>query len=293
MKTIEAKFVDVHSVRTRYFETGEGEPLVLFHGGQFGSPNLAECAIDWELNFAALGRWFRVFAVDKLGQGHTGNPNTDNDYTMAAVVRHANGFLEALGLKGAHVVGHSRGGYLVCRLTLEYPERIRSCIIADTNTLAPGSPRSAFVLANPPEPRLSRESQRWIIERYSHETGHITETWLDALCEAAALPQHAEAVDKMEGQRFAASRFFPALARDKEDTFARLRDFGIKRPTLVIWGYNDPTATLEQGRALFDLIASTERRAQMHVLNRAGHFSFREQPDAFNWALRGFIESQR
>jgi hypothetical protein len=31
----EAKFVDVAGVRTRYFEGGQGEALVLVHGGQW------------------------------------------------------------------------------------------------------------------------------------------------------------------------------------------------------------------------------------------------------------------
>jgi len=60
---------------------------------------------------------------------------------------------------------------------------------------------------------------------------------------------------------------------------------------MIVWGYNDPTALIEQGRRLYDLIASTERRTFMHVLNRAGHFSFREQPEQFNHILRGFIDA--
>ncbi|MDE0345911.1 MAG: hypothetical protein OXI66_09040, partial [Boseongicola sp.] len=75
----EAKFIEVDGIRTRYFTAGEGAPLVLFHGGQFGSQNLAESACDWELNVQGLSRWYRVFAVDKLGQGYTDNPK-DDDY---------------------------------------------------------------------------------------------------------------------------------------------------------------------------------------------------------------------
>ena len=286
----EAKFIDVDGIRTRYFMTGEGAPLVLFHGGNFGSRNLAESACDWELNIQGLSQWYRVFAVDKLGQGYTDNPK-DDDYSMAAVVRHAHGFLAALGLEDVHVVGHSRGGYLVCRLTLDHPERIRSCVIVDSNTLAPGIPRSEIVLANPPEPRLSRESQRWIIERYSYGTGHITESWLDEVRAVAGLPKSREALEKMEAGGLGSSCFMPRLARDKEDTFAQLRDQGMRRPTQVIWGYNDPTATLAQGQALFDVIAATQRHARMVVLNEAGHFSFREQVEAFNHSLRGFIDA--
>lgn len=284
------KFIDVGGVRTRYLEAGEGEPLVLFHGGNMGSGNMAECAEDWELNLPGLARRFRVIAVDKLGQGYTDNPRTDADYTMAATVRHACDFLIALGLERANIAGHSRGGYLVARLTLDYPDLIKSCIIVDTNTLAPGVAASQWVLANPPVPRLSRESQRWIIQHYSFSPTHITDSWLDRICEVAALPKSIEAVIKMRDERLSAHQFMPFLNRDKGDVFARLRDQGVNRPTLVMWGKNDPTAILAQGQVIFDLVASRQADARMCVLNQAGHFCFREQPAAFNAAITGFVD---
>ncbi len=54
---------------------------------------------------------------------------------MASVVRHAHRFLVTMGLEGAHVIGHSRGGYLVARLTLLHPEIVKSCVIVDSGTL--------------------------------------------------------------------------------------------------------------------------------------------------------------
>jgi 2-hydroxy-6-oxonona-2,4-dienedioate hydrolase len=283
------KYIDVNGIRTRYLEAGDGEPLVLFHGGNMGSANLAECAEDWELNMPGLSRHFRVIAVDKLGQGFTDNPACDGDYTMAATVRHAYDFMAALGLENVNIAGHSRGGYLVARLTLDHPDKIRSCTIVDTNTLAPGVPASQQVLANPPVPRLSRESQRWIIEHYSYSPTHITEIWLDTVCAVAALPKSRIAADKMQKQRLSSRQFMPNLNLDKEDTFARLRDHGLGRPTLVMWGRNDPTALLAQGEVIFDLVARHQPLARMCVLNRAGHFCFREQPGAFNASLKGFI----
>ena len=50
----QAKFVDVDGIRTRYFDAGEGELVVLFHGGNFGSAHGADCAADWNLNFDGL-----------------------------------------------------------------------------------------------------------------------------------------------------------------------------------------------------------------------------------------------
>jgi len=284
------KFVEVDGVRTRYFEKGNGPVLVLFHGGHFGSHDAADSADDWRLNFGGLAQWFRVIAIDKIGQGHTGNPKKDEDYTMAAVVQHAYGFLKALGLGNVHPVGHSRGAYLVARLTLEHPELFQSCILIDTNTLAPGISKNETVMANPPQPRLSRESQRWIFQRYSFGFEHITEEWLDAVTAIAGLPKYQEAVYKMETLGLRTTRFLPHLARQKDETLGWIRDRGFGMPTLLVWGFNDPTATLDQGHALFDLIARGTPDSRMQIFNRAGHFTYREHPAEFNDLIRTFVQ---
>ena len=103
--------------------------------------------------------------------------------------------------------------------------------------------------------------------------------------------KHRHADDKLEKQKLKSQLFLPVLSTDRGNTFARIREAGMRRPTMIMWGYNDPTALLEQGQRLYDLIASTERRAYMHILNRAGHFSMREQADNFNATLAGFIQS--
>jgi pimeloyl-ACP methyl ester carboxylesterase len=284
------KFVDVDGIRTRYFEKGSGPVVVLFHGGHFGSHDAADCAEDWSLNFNELAQWFKVFAVDKIGQGFTDNPKRDEEYTMAAVVQHAYGFLKALGLRGVHPVGHSRGAYLVARLALEHPELFSSCILVDTNTLAPGISKNETVMANPPLPRLGRDSQRWVLQRYSYGYEHITEEWLDVMMRIAALPKYLEAVKKMEEAGLRTTRFLPHLARQKDETLGIIRERGFGMPTLLAWAYNDPTATIDQGHALFDLIARGTPDSRMYIFNRAGHFSYREHPAEFNEMLRSFIQ---
>lgn len=290
MPMTDEKFVEVAGIRTRYFEKGEGEPMVLVHGADFGSIS-ADCANDWDLNFDGLAETFHVFALDKLGQGYTDNPKSDDDYTMAAQVEHAFRFLETLGIATAHLVGHSRGGYLVCRLTLEHPERVRTCTVIDSATLAPGTGRNEIVHANPPRPLFSRESQRWVLERYSYNPLCVTDGWLDVVTDVAAQPKYSEAAKKMGEQGLRSGRFLPGLQRDKEETLAWLADRGVQRPTLLIWGYDDPTATLDQGLALLEVLAAKERRTTMQIFNQAGHFTYREHPEAFNEAVRGFIRS--
>ena len=81
------KFIDVNGVKTCYYEQGDGPIMVLFHGGNFGSNDAADCAVDWALNFDGLAEKYHVFAIDKIGQGYTGIPMRDEDYTMDAAVR--------------------------------------------------------------------------------------------------------------------------------------------------------------------------------------------------------------
>ena len=127
------KFVDVDGTRTRYFNEGTGEALVLIHGGNFGNDDNVDCAENWD----GFAKSFHVYAVDKIGQGYTDNPKND-DYSIQAVVKHVYGFIQVMGLKKVHLVGHSRGGYLVTRLTREYQDMITTLTIIDSSMTAPG-----------------------------------------------------------------------------------------------------------------------------------------------------------
>ena len=284
-----AQFVDVDGIRTRYFDAGEGETIVLFHGGNFGSPHGADCAADWNLNFDGLSKQCRVIAVDKIGQGYTDNPGTDEEYTMQSVVGHALRFLEVLDVGDCHLVGHSRGAYLTCRMTLEDPSRIKSNIMVDTATLGPGQGRNHIVFADTPQPFLSRESQRWVMEHYSYNPKCVTEDWLDELMRVAALPKYQDSVERMERQGLEKRVFIPSHGRQKAETFDLLMERGTGRPNLLIWGLNDPTATIDQGFVLFDMVSHREPRTEMHVFNESGHFTYREHPEAFNRLVLDYV----
>jgi len=290
MPLSDPKYVDVDGIGTRYFEKGEGEPMVLVHGGHMGT-FAADLADDWDTNFDALSRHYRVYALDKLGMGFTDNPKTDDGYTIQAQTDHVSRFMETLGIGPAHLCGHSRGGYLVTRLTLQHPEQCRSCIIVDSGTLSPGAGRNEIVHADPPLPLRSRECHRWVFERYSYSAACVTEGWLDIAVEAAHTPKYEEAVRKMSDEGLLATKFLPDLQRDLEETHRWLLDRGLQRPTLMLWGYNDPTAPLSQGMALMEFLTARERRTYLHIFNESGHFCYREHPEAFNAAVRAFTES--
>jgi pimeloyl-ACP methyl ester carboxylesterase len=288
----DGKWLDVNGVRTRYYDQGSGEAVVLIYGGNFGTSDSASSAYTWSPNLNALAKDFRVVCFDKLGQGFTDNP-PDDDYTMRAVVRHAREFIGALKLPPVHLVGHSRGGYAAMRMALEDHDLVKSITIVNSGTLSPGVGTNEVVLSRPPFPRGTRECVRWVYENYSFAPAVVTEEWVDAVMETLALPKYQASIRKMEGEKLATKLFLPELARQKRDTLQWIAEGRLQRPVQVVWGFNDRTAVIERGIELFELIAAHERRAQFHVINQSGHFPFREHPDRFNRLLAGFVAANR
>jgi len=102
-----------------YLEMGrpEAPPLVFLHG--FGGDLLT-----WHYCLVAFANRFRVIALDLPGHGRsTMDVGTG---TLAEMVAWTGEALTALGIDGAHLVGHSMGGKIGIALALAYPHRVRS-----------------------------------------------------------------------------------------------------------------------------------------------------------------------
>jgi pimeloyl-ACP methyl ester carboxylesterase len=94
----------------------------------------------------------------------------------------------------------------------------------------------------------------------------------------------------MKDEGFLHTRFLPELLEDKDEFFSKLEKVGMQRPIMLFWGYNDPTAPLDLGMELYDLIAQRQPRTSLHIVNQAGHHSFRERAAEFNRVVTEFIE---
>ena len=283
-----AKFVDVNGISTRYYELGDGEPMVLCHGGEWPQ---ADCANTWSRNLGGLAQTFHVYTADKLGMGMTDNPKSDDEYTIEAVVEHMYQFIRAMGLETVHMVGQSRGGYLATRLTLEHPEMVRTLVCVDSSTLAPevgdyAERRRKTLGGGPTDPR---GSIRFLYERMSYTQDHITDDFIDAGVAIDGQPKMKALKEKLTAELQA--RWLESLLTQKEETLRWIEGGRLVVPTLVYWGANDPTAILPQGQALFDLIREHAPRAHMHVVNHAGHFHYREYPEEWNRVVTNFILS--
>jgi pimeloyl-ACP methyl ester carboxylesterase len=285
-----AEHVDVNGVVTSFHRAGSGEPIVFIYGGNFGTADSAPSAHAWNLNFVPLAQRFEVIAFDKIGQGYTDNPLRDEDYTMAAVTRHAAAFIAKMNLPPVHLVGHSRGGFTATRVALEYPHLVRSLTIVSSGTLSPRVSTNEIALSKVPHPPFTRDSARWIYQNYCYDPRTVTDDWVENVYDVLSLPKYRESVRKMVDEAFGGRFFAPQLAKQKRETLQWLREGRLQRPTQIIFGQNDPTVAAEGAFDIFEMIATHQRRTEVHVVNHAGHFSYREHPERFNALLAGFVD---
>ncbi|MER7009560.1 alpha/beta hydrolase [Dactylosporangium sp. NPDC000555] len=113
-------YAEVNGVPLWYEEHGEGEPLVLLHGG-FWTIEMFGALLP------ALAARRRVIAVELQGHGHTPDVDRPLRYEtfgddVAALIRH-------LGLARADVMGYSLGGGAALRTAMQHPDQVRRLIV--------------------------------------------------------------------------------------------------------------------------------------------------------------------
>ena len=126
---------------------------------------------------------------------------------------------------------------------------------------------------------------RYRTEVMSFSTAHITDDYIDAWHEIYHLAKSEVAREKMKA--LSTTQFEPSVDAAKEREIARIRGGALGVPTLVHWGKNDEP----DGLAVFDLLSENYAEVSLHVVNKAGHFGFKEKADEFNALVRGFFGS--
>ncbi len=204
---------------TLYRSAGEGEAILMLHG----------FSADKDV-WARFARHFTgkhtVIIPDLPGHGETGF-KPEWSYTASAQAARLVMLMDQLGVKKAHVIGNSMGGYITAQMALTYPDRVLSAGLVDPAGLAQPTPSEMQrMLAEGRNPFLiqSREdfakfypmtmaSPPWM-------PGHV----LDAIA------------DQYITRRPELAIIFPQ-AHQPTDLQANVSQ--IKAPTLLLWGKED------------------------------------------------------
>ncbi len=291
---IKSKFVDVNGVKARYYEAGQGETMVMVHGGFTAGSSTANV---FSRNIPGLAKHFHIYAVDRLASGMSGNPTSDKQYSYQGDVDFVYSFIQTLKLGKVHLVGHSAGGAIVLYLAIEHPDIARTLTILAVGPENPPQPQTKLVnmLKKCPD-----QSQYAGLKCRVYELAWLPTTFDDEYWKAdeymAGLPKSKEARDKL---RSGAGESQPAAGAYRDTMLDRIRTEGmLQMPLLMVagkndvldWGEADATAQLKGEMALFDIIAAKNTKAQFFVFNNAGHFMYREHPEEFNALLTTWID---
>ena len=263
-----------------------GEPVLLVHGGRAGVTPIAAGAHLWDraIPYLSVGR--PVFALDLPGCGNSDLDSTDI-LSIDTLSAHLLGVLDALSLASVHLVAHDLGGLIGLWMALTAPTKLSSLSLVASGVCAPtGDGLNDILFDALPAPLWSRRSQAWAFERVSYSHGHIDEALLSACQAAAEGKPHGDAVKAMQDTTIRARNY--GIGAVKGKIWAALRTGEVQVPVQLVWSSHDPQAPREAGYVLFKIIAKKQRATHFHLINRAGSFPFREQPDEFSKIVAAF-----
>jgi pimeloyl-ACP methyl ester carboxylesterase len=118
------EYVELGNVKTWYEVDGQGDPLVLLHGGMSDST-------AWGMQVPALVESYQVFSPDRRGHGKT--PDVAGPLTYEDMAADTVAFLESVVGGPAHLVGWSDGGIVALLVALCRPDLVRRQVVIGAN----------------------------------------------------------------------------------------------------------------------------------------------------------------
>ena len=271
MTQYERKSIHIDGLVTGYLEAGQGDPVVLLHGGEFG----ANAEIGWERTIAALAEHYRVLALDMLGFGESAKVIDFTD-GRGMRIRHIARFCEVLGVETAHFVGNSMGAVnMFVDATSASPVLpVRSMVTICGGGEIQRNEHSAALY----DYDATIEGMRRIVEALFFDPAYPAD-------EAYVMRRYDASIAPGAWETLAAARFRrPGLNAPPLPSSKRAYE-RIDVPTLVVEGGGDKL--LPKGWAAE--IAARIRGGRSAVIEDAGHCPQIEQPEATNELLLGFL----
>jgi len=130
--------------------TGEGFPLVLFHGFTGDSTTWKPFYFKWSNDR-------QLVSIDIIGHGKSDSPEDVKRYDMLSVIGDIKRVLEKLNLTKVDMLGYSMGGRLALSFAVQYPDFIRKLILESSS------------------PGLETEEERWDRRKGDEKLCHYIE----------------------------------------------------------------------------------------------------------------------
>jgi len=257
-----------------------GQGIILLHG-------FPESSMMWQpvMNQFA-DRNFRVIAFDQRGYSPTARPPNIEDYGIDHLVQDVLAVADAVGIDTFHIVGHDWGAAVAWKTAMDFPDRIQTLTalsIPHTGVFFDA------VLNNPDQRKRSSYMDKLRLPiipelffslRRESIMNSLKDTWSDKDIEAC------KNIHREPGATRATLNWYRAMdMSDIDQAEALLQD--ITRPTLFIWGENDPVIAPE----IIPLQKPFIKAPYTELKLTAGHSLIQERPDSVMQAILQHVGS--
>ena len=272
----EGKFVTVDARKVHYLEKGNGEPIILIHGYDYHT-------VMWKKHIDALAEKFKVYAIDLWGFGYSERIEPPA-YSFELYGKQVTGFMDALSIKKATLVGQSYGGGISVYVAAHYPERVEQLILIGPGVI-PFPPMTVVKIAMIPffgefiwAIRWDFQMKNMIRTMRFYDESKVTEDYLQEVMQPA----------RIKGSSSAALYILrhviqPPWVEKEANLLAEM-----ETPILIIHGREDMTIPLDTSEALNDLWKGSE----LVIFEKARHNAHEEHPEKFNKLVIDFLSDK-
>jgi pimeloyl-ACP methyl ester carboxylesterase len=256
-----------------YEQTGAGEPVVFVH--EFAG----DCR-SWEPQMRYFGRRYTCIAYNARGYPPSDVPENDGMFSQERACDDILVILDSLGLRKAHIVGLSMGGFATLHFGLRHPDRAHSLVVAGCGYGAEKDKQEQFRAEAEATAKLIDQSTSGVFAaKYAEGPTRVQfrnkdpRGWEEFREQLATLSRKGAALTMRGVQKTRPSLF---------ELEQQMRKLTV--PTLIMTGDEDEPCLIP---AIF--MKRTIASAALTVLPNSGHTINLEEPDAFNRAVDEFL----
>ena len=255
LESIKVGHLDIH-----YLTGGEGEPLIVIHGG-------GDSGRAWRQNATELSKYYQVYIPDLPGFGRSKAINEDFD--LSSYVTFVEDFSRSLGLGHFHLLGHSLGGGIALNYALKFPHRIKRLVLVSSLCLGKEIAFWARIFSFPMFYRIAKKTVvgvfkaiGWLVRKLNCPLGKIAPPSLLRM-------SIGKSIMTIKGQT-------NVLVNQLSE---------LLMPTLLIWGARDSIVPVRHAFVAAMQIPD----CQVRIFQDSGHSVYRHRVHEFSDMLVRFL----